>query len=43
MELARANRECSAPALQARLTEAVAAFAGGAFQDDATLIVLGAD
>jgi sigma-B regulation protein RsbU (phosphoserine phosphatase) len=43
MELARANRECSAPALQARLTEAVAAFADGAFQDDATLIVLGAD
>jgi sigma-B regulation protein RsbU (phosphoserine phosphatase) len=43
VELARANRECSAPALQARLTEAVAVFADSSFQDDATLIVLGAD
>jgi phosphoserine phosphatase RsbU/P len=34
------NRSCSAPALQARLSEAVAAFAGGQFQDDATLIVM---
>jgi phosphoserine phosphatase RsbU/P len=34
------NRACSAPALQARLSEAVAAFAGGHFQDDATLIVI---
>jgi phosphoserine phosphatase RsbU/P len=37
-----ANRACSAPALQARLVEAVAAYTGGAFQDDATLIVLAA-
>ena len=34
------NRACSAPALQARLAEAVAAFTGDAFHDDATLIVL---
>jgi sigma-B regulation protein RsbU (phosphoserine phosphatase) len=38
--LAAENRACSAPALQARLAEAVALFTGGAFQDDATLIVL---
>jgi hypothetical protein len=41
--VAVANRACSAPALQARLTEAVASFAAGAFQDDATLIVLASD
>jgi sigma-B regulation protein RsbU (phosphoserine phosphatase) len=35
-----AHRACSAPAMQARLAEEVAAFTGGAFQDDATLIVL---
>ena len=35
-----ANRTCSAPALQARLAEDVARFTSGAFQDDATLIVL---
>jgi sigma-B regulation protein RsbU (phosphoserine phosphatase) len=35
-----ANRACSAPALQARLSDAVAAFAGGQFHDDATLIVM---
>jgi sigma-B regulation protein RsbU (phosphoserine phosphatase) len=35
-----ANRFCSAPALQARLSEEVAAFSGGLFQDDATLIVV---
>ena len=35
-----ANRTCSAPAMQARLAEEVATFTGGAFQDDATLIVL---
>jgi sigma-B regulation protein RsbU (phosphoserine phosphatase) len=34
------NRACSAPALQSRLSEAVAAFTGGHFQDDATLIVI---
>ena len=38
-----AHRECSAPALQARLADAVAAFSGGRLQDDATLIVLAAD
>jgi phosphoserine phosphatase RsbU/P len=37
-----ASRTCSAPALQARLVDAVAAYTGGAFQDDATLIVLAA-
>jgi sigma-B regulation protein RsbU (phosphoserine phosphatase) len=42
VSLAVEHRACSAPALQARLTEAVAAFTGGRFQDDATLIVLGA-
>jgi sigma-B regulation protein RsbU (phosphoserine phosphatase) len=36
-----AHRACSPPALQARLTEAVASFTGGVFQDDATLIVVG--
>ena len=41
--LAIEHRACSAPALQARLTAAVAAFAGGVFQDDATLIVLAVD
>ncbi len=40
IDLAVENRSCSAPSLQARLTAAVAAFTGGAFQDDATLIVL---
>ena len=39
--LAVEHRSCNAPALQARLTEAVSVFAGGRFQDDATLIVLG--
>jgi sigma-B regulation protein RsbU (phosphoserine phosphatase) len=37
------NRGCSAPALQARLAQAVTAFTGGQFQDDATLIVMAAD
>jgi phosphoserine phosphatase RsbU/P len=37
------HRACSAPALQARLAEAVAAFTNGRFQDDATLIVVAAD
>jgi sigma-B regulation protein RsbU (phosphoserine phosphatase) len=40
MALAVANRGCSAPAMQARLADAVASFTGGRFQDDATLIVL---
>ncbi len=43
VELAVANRACSAPALQARLAEAVDAFTGGRFQDDATLIVMAAE
>jgi sigma-B regulation protein RsbU (phosphoserine phosphatase) len=38
-----AHRACSAPALQARLTAAVAAFADGSLQDDATLMVLASD
>jgi sigma-B regulation protein RsbU (phosphoserine phosphatase) len=38
-----AHRACSAPALQARLTGAVAAFTDGDLQDDATLMVLAAD
>ena len=35
-----ANRTCSAPALEARLSAEVAAFTGGLLQDDATLIVV---
>jgi sigma-B regulation protein RsbU (phosphoserine phosphatase) len=42
IELAVRHRGCSAQALQSRLAEAVAAFTDGAFQDDATLIVLAA-
>jgi len=38
--LAVEHRACSAPALQSRLTAAISSFAGGTFQDDATLIVL---
>ncbi|MBA3639027.1 MAG: serine/threonine-protein phosphatase, partial [Acidobacteria bacterium] len=34
------NRACSAPALEARLTQDVATFTGGQLQDDATLIVV---
>jgi sigma-B regulation protein RsbU (phosphoserine phosphatase) len=37
------HRGCSAPALQARLADAVVAFSGGRLQDDATLMVLAAD
>ena len=43
VDLAVANRACSAPALQARLANAVDAFSDGRFQDDATLIVLAAE
>jgi len=43
IDLVVAERTCSAPALQSRLAEAVAAFSGGHFQDDATLIVMAAD
>jgi sigma-B regulation protein RsbU (phosphoserine phosphatase) len=41
-ELTVQHRACSAPALQARLTESVTSFTGGRFDDDATLIVLAA-
>jgi len=43
VDLAVANRTCSAPALQARLANTVDAFSDGRFQDDATLIVMAAD
>jgi sigma-B regulation protein RsbU (phosphoserine phosphatase) len=43
VEQAVEHRTCSAPALQARLAEAVASFSDGKFQDDATLIVLAAE
>lgn len=43
IEAAVANRACSAPALEARLSGCVAAFAGDELQDDATLIVLAVD
>ena len=43
VELAVANRTCSAPALQARLANTVDAFSDGRFQDDATLIVMAAE
>ena len=41
--LAIEHRACSAPALQARLVDAVTSFTGGRFHDDATLIVLAAE
>jgi phosphoserine phosphatase RsbU/P len=43
LALAVAHRTCSAPALQARLVDAVASFTGRRFTDDATLMVLAAD
>jgi sigma-B regulation protein RsbU (phosphoserine phosphatase) len=43
IEAACVHRDCSAPALQARLADAVVSFSGGRLQDDATLIVLAAD
>ena len=43
LSLAVEHRGCSAPALQARLVDAVATFTGRRFTDDATLIVLAAD
>jgi phosphoserine phosphatase RsbU/P len=43
IEAAIAHRACSAPALQARLADAVVAFTGGRLQDDATLMVLASD
>jgi sigma-B regulation protein RsbU (phosphoserine phosphatase) len=38
-----ADRACSAPALQARLADQLAAFAGDTLHDDATLIVVAVD
>lgn len=43
VSMAIEHRACSAPALQARLVDAVATFTGRRFTDDATLIVLAAD
>jgi sigma-B regulation protein RsbU (phosphoserine phosphatase) len=43
LELAVQHRSCSAPALQARVYDAVSTFTGGRFQDDATLIVMAAE
>ena len=43
LELAVAERTCSAPALQSRLIDAVVSFSGRGFADDATLMVLAAD
>ena len=43
LKAALEHRGCSAPALQARLADAVASFTEGRLQDDATLIVLGVD
>jgi serine phosphatase RsbU (regulator of sigma subunit) len=43
IDLVVSHRGCSAPALQARLAESVAAFSNGRFQDDATLIVVASE
>ena len=43
VDLVVEHRACSAPALQARLVDAVSTFTGGSFQDDATLIVMAAE
>jgi len=43
LSMALEHRACSAPALQARLVDAVATFTGRRFTDDATHIVLAAD
>jgi sigma-B regulation protein RsbU (phosphoserine phosphatase) len=43
LSMALEHRACSAPALQARLVDAVATFTGRRFTDDATLMVLAAD
>jgi sigma-B regulation protein RsbU (phosphoserine phosphatase) len=43
LDAAVTHRACSAPALQARLADAVLTFSGGQLQDDATLIVLASD
>jgi sigma-B regulation protein RsbU (phosphoserine phosphatase) len=43
LSMALEHRACSAPALQARLVDAVSTFTGRRFTDDATLMVLAAD
>jgi sigma-B regulation protein RsbU (phosphoserine phosphatase) len=43
VDLAIANRACSAPSLHARLAGAVEQFSDGRFRDDATLIVMAAE
>ena len=43
LDLTIQHRECSAPALQARLSAAVASFTQGRFHDDATLMVMAAE
>jgi sigma-B regulation protein RsbU (phosphoserine phosphatase) len=43
LDAAIRHRACSAPALEARLADAVARFTGGRLHDDATLIVLAAN
>ena len=43
IDVAIEHRCCSAPAMQARLSDAVATSCGGRLQDDATLIVLASD
>jgi len=43
LDAAVGHRACSAPAMQARLCDAVSTFTGGRLQDDATLIVVAAD
>jgi sigma-B regulation protein RsbU (phosphoserine phosphatase) len=43
LDAAVRHRACSAPAIQARLADAVATFTGGRLHDDATLIVMAAD
>ncbi|PYR94545.1 MAG: response regulator receiver protein [Acidobacteria bacterium] len=43
LDAAIEHRACSAPALQARLADAVASFTAGQMHDDATLVVLGVD
>ena len=43
VNLAQQHRACGALALQERLNEAVVAFTGGRFQDDATLMVIAAE
>jgi phosphoserine phosphatase RsbU/P len=43
LDAALEHRSCSAPALQARLSDRVASFTAGRMHDDATLIVLAVD